>query len=143
MIVLNLLCGNQHRFEGWFASNDDFSRQQATRQVNCPVCRADEVLRLPAAPRVRRYREGNSQVAGSQPAQDVPPAESMAAVVRRLMAGSENVGDRFPEEARKIHYAEVAPRKIHGKTTPAQTLELLAEGVPVLPLPLPPDSDLH
>lgn len=145
MIVLNLICTNQHRFEFWFDSNDAFESQHSSNGVLCPYCGIAEVARLPAAPRIKR-QAGAQALAKDSAAPKAPDASREAAlfaVFQRLIAESEDVGDRFPEEARKIHYEEVSPRKIRGRSTAAEALELLEEGIPVLPLPVPSTGDMH
>jgi hypothetical protein len=137
MIVLNLICEHQHRFEGWFASNDEFSRQHSRDEVSCPSCGSARITRLPVAPRIRR------QGSEAECSTAAPPEVALASAFRRLIVESEDVGERFPEEARKIHYAEVSPRRIRGRSTSEEALELLKEGIPVLPLPLPYGSDTH
>lgn len=138
MIVLNLVCEHQHRFEGWFASNDEFAGQHARNQVSCPCCGSANVTRLPTAPRIRR------QSCEIEPATPAATAEArLASAFRRLLAETEDVGERFPEEARKIHYADVSSRKIRGRSTAEEALELLEEGISVLPLPFPYDNDTH
>jgi hypothetical protein len=131
MIVLNLSCSGGHHFEGWFASAAAFSEQSERGQVVCPVCNDAEILRLPAAPRVRRF------AAAAAPG-TVQPADSLQSIVQnlaRLIADADDVGDHFPEEARRIHYREVPERTIRGKASLYETRELLEEGIAVLPLP--------
>jgi len=138
MIVLNLLCRHDHRFEGWFASVDVFERQQQDGMVACPVCNSDEVSRLPSGPRV--ISSGRDVAAGeSQAAVQAELLEALKAHVR----DSENVGQRFPEEARKIHYREAPARNIRGVASLDETKDLLDEGIFVLPLPVPPSDETH
>jgi hypothetical protein len=142
MIVLNLLCANRHRFEGWFASGDAFADQARRGQVSCPFCQATEVTRLPSAPYVKRQQSGSAE--SNEAAQPVttPEARYMS-MLNKLFVESEDVGERFPEEARRIHYAEAPARKIRGKSSHAEAIELLEEGIPVMPLPIPPGGDTH
>jgi hypothetical protein len=147
MIVLNLSCSGGHRFEGWFASADVFTVQCGQGLVACPVCSVAEIQRLPAAPRIRRFAAEASPVplqqAGTQlpgtPQSSTPQAITQA--LARLVADADDVGDRFPEEARRIHYQEVPERAIRGQATLHETRELLEEGIAVLPLPLPGKKD--
>jgi hypothetical protein len=127
MIVLNLSCSDGHLFEGWFASADAFAEQSEQGQVVCPVCNGAEILRLPAAPRVRRFAAETASVPRE--------LQSMAQELARLIADADDVGDQFPEEARRIHYHEVPERTIRGQATLYEARELLEEGVAVLPLP--------
>lgn len=143
MIVLNLLCDHGHRFEGWFASGEAFRSQNERLLVQCPQCRTSAVSQLPSAPHVKR---GGTDI--SFPEQTSTPAaapvmaqlqQALATMARR----AENVGERFPEEARRIHYDEVPARTIRGVASPGETRDLLEEGILVLPAPLPPDEEMH
>src|SRR5215469_2435387 len=139
MKVLDLQCPHGHRFEGWFASADDFESQQSRKLVECPICGATEVSRLPSAPRL------NLSGAGAATAQPASPhhasqAELQARVMhalREVLDKTENVGDRFAEEARRIHYQEAPARNIRGVTTPEDAKALVEEGIDVMPLPIP------
>lgn len=137
MKVFNLRCGQEHPFEGWFASEAEFLSQQERGLVACPVCGASDVARMPSAPRLHL-----AAARGSEP---VPAAATAAAdlhklylkAVRRVIESTEDVGERFPEEARRIHYGEVDARGIRGRATAAETEALREEGIEVTPLPLP------
>jgi hypothetical protein len=138
MKVLNLQCGHGHGFEGWFASEDDFQDQLARGLVECPLCADVQVSKLPSAPRL------NLGAAEPQPAKQevvsAPNAQLQAAwmqMVRQVMANTEDVGERFAEEARKIHYGESEDRGIRGQASREETEALQEEGIPVLPLPVP------
>jgi hypothetical protein len=132
MKVLDLQCPHGHRFEGWFASADDFESQQSRKLVECPICGANEVSRLPSAPRLN--------LSGATEAK-VPDGAGMQARVmralREVLEKTENVGDRFAEEARRIHYNEAPARNIRGVTTPEDARALVEEGIEVMPLPVP------
>ncbi|MBQ6657322.1 MAG: DUF1178 family protein [Ottowia sp.] len=132
MKVLNLRCTHGHGFEGWFSSEEDFLGQQERGLLSCPICGSADVARLPSAPHLNL---------GAQPPEQGGEARGQAAwlhMVREVLAHTEDVGERFAEEARRIHYGEVEQRGIRGQATAEQTEELLDEGIPVLPLPLPP-----
>lgn len=139
MKVLNLQCSHAHAFEGWFASEDDFQGQVARGMVECPLCGDAQVAKMPSAPRLNL---GASEPA-APPKQEVvsaPNAQLQAAwlqMVRQVMANTEDVGAKFAEEARKIHYGETEERGIRGQATREETESLLEEGISVLPLPLP------
>ncbi len=137
MIVLNLVCEQQHKFEGWFRSNEDFAGQNARGLVSCPACGSTAVVRLPSGPRVVRART-KAEPAPSK--QEVPP---LVKLLQAVLENSEDVGERFAEEARKIHYEEVPARNIRGVTSVHEAKELLEEGIAVLPMPLPPRSEMH
>lgn len=127
MIVLNLECVAGHRFEGWFASVEAFDAQVGKEMVNCPHCQSSDVSRLPSGPRVVKFAPQKLSDDGELP--------RLAEFLRELANASEDVGDRFSEEARRIHYHETPSRQIRGTATPEQTIELIDEGIPILPVP--------
>jgi len=138
MKVLNLQCSARHDFEGWFASEDDFQAQLARGQVACPMCGDTAVRKMLSAPRL------NLGAAQPQPAgqavmttTDRTLQVAWLKMVRHVLANTEDVGERFPEEARRIHYGESEERGIRGQASPEQRQELLEEGIGVLPLPIP------
>jgi hypothetical protein len=141
MKVLDLKCAHEHRFEGWFASADEFESQLARKLVACPVCSATDVSRMPSAPRLNLTSARGDAPASAQ----LPAAASDAAALqaralkfmRDLVEKTENVGERFAEEARRIHYNEAPARNIRGVTTPEDAHALLEEGIEVMPLPVP------
>ena len=141
MKVLDLACANDHRFEGWFASDDDEAAQRARGLLACPLCGDAEIRRLPSAPRLNL---GASPPAEKQavalPAADDLQAQWMRAV-RHMLEHTEDVGERFADEARRIHYGEVARRGIRGQATRAGAEALRDEGIDVMSLPLPPALD--
>ena len=139
MIVLDLICDREHRFEAWFASADAFDKQLAAGLVECPHCNSHAVRRLPSAP----YVQTSSHSAPALPEPD--PAAIAARLVEALRSAasqSEDVGERFPEEARRIHRGDAEERAIRGKAKHSDLLELIDEGIPVLPVP-PDKDDLH
>jgi hypothetical protein len=140
MIILNLLCDHGHRFEGWFASSDAFRRQSQGHLVHCPQCQTSTVSQLPSALHVRRSGLGIEAPA-------MPVATSGVAQLHQTLAAmarqAENVGERFPEEARRIHYDEAPARAIRGVATIDETRELLDEGIVVLPALVPPEDEMH
>ena len=146
MIVLDLCCDSNHVFEGWFVSAEGFEVQRDAGKVACPICGSARIVRRPSAPYVQR---GDRSVAPAPPQQPVAklPAASMQAamfkLVREMMRSAENVGQAFPEEARKIHYGEAEERSIRGVASPDEASALLEEGILVVPVPWPDDDALH
>ena len=152
MKVFDLRCRHGHRFEGWFASDADFADQRERGLLSCPVCDDAAVTRLPSAPRLnlgsgeatdppREQSLVPARTGGSrQPVSQEAAARAVAAL-RELLARTEDVGERFAEEARRMHYGEVAERSIRGRASAKDARALLEEGVPVLPLPLPEGFD--
>jgi hypothetical protein len=139
MKVLDLQCPQGHRFEGWFASAADFEAQSAKQLVECPICGAKEVSRLPSAPRLNLSGASDAQPAAAT-GNGLPSQEWQARAMRALrevLEKTENVGDRFAEEARRIHYNEAPARNIRGVTTPEDAKALVEEGIDVMPLPIP------
>ncbi|MEP7058563.1 MAG: DUF1178 family protein [Caldimonas sp.] len=134
MKVLNLRCANDHRFEGWFDSEDDFQSQQQRSLVQCPLCGDGAVERLPSAPRL------NVSNLRAEPALPVAPAAQQSQwlrAVRHMLATTEDVGERFPEEARRIHYGEVEERGIRGQASREAAEALREEGIDVVAVALP------
>ncbi|MEJ8812469.1 DUF1178 family protein [Variovorax ureilyticus] len=137
MKVLNLQCAHGHGFEGWFASHEEFEGQLSRGLVECPLCGDSKITKLLAAPRLN--------LGSNKPAEPpAPPAEADSPegrwlqAVRKVIAQTEDVGDRFADEARKMHYGEAQERGIRGQTTREQAQSLVDEGIPVFSLPLPP-----
>jgi hypothetical protein len=146
MKVLDLKCSHEHRFEGWFASTEEFESQLSRKLVACPVCSATEVSRMPSAPRLNLTsargeaapQASDASQAPGQKAQHVQEVQAQALqFMRELIEKTENVGERFAEEARRIHYNEAPARSIRGVTTPEDAHALLEEGIDVMPLPVP------
>ncbi|GHC73375.1 hypothetical protein GCM10007320_09960 [Pseudorhodoferax aquiterrae] len=138
MKVLDLQCPHGHGFEGWFGSEDDFQSQLARGLVECPVCGDTSVTKKLSAPRLNL---GASVPAESKPrevaAVDPQLQAAWMKMVRHVLANTEDVGGRFAEEARRIHYGEAAERNIRGQASREETESLLEEGIPVMPLPIP------
>jgi hypothetical protein len=147
MKVLNLRCAHGHLFEGWFASEEDFLDQNGRNLIDCPLCADHVITRMPSAPRLN--------LSGAKDPEAPPPeptaAEKQAALharaadvqamwmqaMKHMLAGTEDVGDRFPEEARRMHYGEVPDRAIRGAASKEEREALMEEGIEVIPLPLP------
>jgi hypothetical protein len=137
MRVFDLQCSHSHSFEGWFASEDDFQGQLARGLVECPLCGDPGVSKMPSAPRLNL---GAAQPKPRNEVMTAPDSSLQAAwlkMVRHVMANTEDVGERFPEEARKIHYGESEERGIRGQASPQETEALIEEGIGVLPLAIP------
>jgi hypothetical protein len=150
MKVLNLRCAHQHAFEGWFASEDDFQAQLAQGLVTCPLCADPGIQKMPSAPRLNLGAPLPAAVAGSresvastgtlQPAVPLAPSAGPAAflqALREVVANTEDVGERFAEEARAMHYGDAQARSIRGQASRAEAIELIEEGIEVMPLSLP------
>ena len=135
MILFDVKCAKDHVFEGWFRDSDSFDKQVKAGEIECPVCGDAKLAKAPMAPNLAR-------------ASDVRRAETAARAMRRLRAvrdhvekNFDHVGERFPEEARKIHYGEVEQRNIYGDATADEARSLVDEGVEIGVLPSLPRSD--
>ena len=139
MKVLNLRCANGHGFEGWFASDDDFMSQNGRGLVECPLCADKVVTRMPSAPRLNLSGAREPSVpAVPQPEPQVADLQAAwLSTVRELMARTEDVGERFAEKARRIHYGEEEARGIRGQATPEEREALRDEGIETLSIPVP------
>ena len=139
MKVLNLRCTHDHRFEGWFGSDDDFQSQDERGLVECPLCGDHTITRLPSAPRlnVSNLREATPVQPGTEAQTHLQLQSHWMRAVRHMMANTEDVGERFPEEARRIHYGEVEERGIRGRATRADADALREEGIEVVAVPVP------
>jgi len=148
MIVFDLSCAQGHGFEGWFASGDEFLRQKDASLVRCPVCDDAAVERMPSAKvRVRKHSSAKPRAATppEAPARDAisgfPP--ELVAKLREVVRNTEDVGERFAEEARKIHYDETPARPIRGKASSEDAEALTEEGIEFSSLPSFLTRDTH
>jgi hypothetical protein len=168
MKVYNLACPLSHRFEGWFASEEDCLAQQDKGMLACPICDSTEITRMPSAPHIAK--SGSSKdiptsteltVASSAATDHAGVSSTLSGDVlaltggdhsqleaqvqaaflkgmRDLMGKSEDVGGSFAEEARKIHYKESPERSIRGQTTLDEAEALLDEGIEIMAMPMMP-----
>lgn len=137
MILFQLRCGKDHHFDGWFRDNAAFDTQQAAGHIACPVCGDAEVEKAIMAPRLNR---------ATGQALDVPDmARAMRQALGELRKSVEDncdyVGERFPEEARKIHYGETETRAIYGEASSEQADELAEEGITFQRIPWVPEEN--
>lgn len=145
MIVFDLVCTGGHRFEGWFGSAQDFAAQSERGLLSCPNCGAGGVVRVPSA---TRFNSGAAEPAPAAAAAPAPKDRDpmalaqilYARLVDEMLSKSEDVGQAFPEEARRIHYEEAPARAIRGQATVEQHAALVDEGIPVLRIGIPPRS---
>ncbi|AOW14291.1 hypothetical protein LPB72_03995 [Hydrogenophaga crassostreae] len=158
MKVFDLQCAQQHAFEGWFGSDADYSAQQARGLVTCPLCGDATIQKMLSAPRLNLKSSRGTQQASSAEAETHPvieggaPAETAAQgggqtvpsnmmqarlmrAMREVLAKTEDVGERFADQARAMHHGDIEQRSIRGQTTPDVAMELLEEGIDVMPLP--------
>lgn len=162
MKVLNLCCSSDHRFEGWFASEDDYRSQAERGLIECPMCADKAVQRLPSAPHV--LTSTSRAVSVPRPAQERPASPRAGALaeatglaaqmpdgpvdqlmlqsawlraVQHVIRHTDDVGARFAEEARRMHYGETDERPIRGQATSDEARALHEEGIEVMALPMP------
>ncbi|HUH88146.1 MAG TPA: DUF1178 family protein [Pusillimonas sp.] len=145
--VFDLQCSSGHVFEGWFGSANDYDNQRERGILTCPVCNSREINKMLSAPRLNMGK-GQPAVTASQAQAPQPVlgdqrhsphlAEIQAQVLkhmREMVRNSENVGDRFASEARRMHEGEIEPRSIRGSTTEHEREELARDGIAVMPIP--------
>ncbi len=152
MIRYNLVCDATHEFECWFPSSDSYEDQASRGLVACPACGSGKVSKAVMAPSVARRDRAAvpAPIPQPTPAPDTPvrmisePERKIREMIKALhahvAAHSEHVGERFPEEARKIHYGEAENRSIHGQASLDEARALIEEGIEVAPLPSLPDD---
>ena len=145
MIVFELICPRNHRFEGWFGSAGDFDGQRERGLLSCPSCGHSHIEKLPTA----KIRKPSPELLPAVPEESVPvqakPQTSMRMqeLIDLVLMNTDNVGAEFADVARRIHRQEVPYRNIRGTTSRGEAQELLDEGIPVMALPIPPQNDWH
>ena len=140
LIHYSLQCDAGHEFEGWFSSSADFDRQSEAGYVSCPHCGSASVGKLLMAPNVTTGRQKEKVQAVVMDTARREMMGKLKEMVREVRANSEDVGEKFPEEARKIHYGETEHRSIYGVASFEDAKELAEEGIDVHPIPLLPDE---
>jgi hypothetical protein len=158
MIRYSLRCQKDHEFEAWFRSSADYDKQAVDNGVPCPICGDHKIQKAPMAPSIGRAGKDKgasplpatpNTAAPSAPEEKVQLAadprqqaliQAMRELRKKIVEGSDYVGDKFAEEARKIHYQETEPRGIYGEATPEEAEKLAEEGVEFAPLPPVPDD---
>ena len=140
MIRFSLVCDQKHDFEAWFSSSSDFDSQVDRGFVTCPVCGSEKVEKALMAPSVStaRKKEASTQLAMNKAQSEA--LDELRKAVKKIKETSEDVGERFPEEARKIHYGESEERGIIGQAKPDEVKALVEEGVGIAPLPDLPEE---
>jgi hypothetical protein len=147
MKVLDLRCANGHGFEGWFGSEDDYQSQNGRGLIECPLCGDRTIRRMPSAPRLNlsAAQAPQADTVGREEAAHAPAAGSAEqaqqsawlAAVKHMMANTEDVGERFATEARRIHYGEMPQRGIRGQANEQEREALHDEGIEFASLPVP------
>ena len=156
MILYNLVCDRRHEFESWFPNSAAYDKQVKRQLISCPVCGSGKVEKAVMAPRLARKDRSMPIVAPAEesapaPAEVSTPVAMISPQEREfrkklkelrdhLTANADNVGKKFPEEARKMHYGEVEHRSIYGEASPQDAKDLHEEGIEFHPLPVLPDE---
>jgi hypothetical protein len=139
LIRFSLICEHEHEFEGWFRSSDDFEAQQKRGLVDCPNCGSHRIEKALMAPAVSTGRKQEKVALAMGEAQKQAMAQ-LKALSEKMRENADYVGDRFAEEARKIHFGETDPRGIYGEATPEEAKSLAEDGVEFMPIPVFPDD---
>ena len=159
MIHYNLRCAKGHAFESWFQSSSAYEAQEKRKLVSCPVCGSTKVERAIMAPRILskkgRDATASDQLPAPTPAAEVIPPSSPTPLLMaqeaelrtklkelrdHIVKNADNVGEKFPNEARKMHYGDIEHRPIYGEASPDEAKALIDEGVEVMPLPTLPED---
>jgi hypothetical protein len=163
MIRYTLICDKQHEFESWFANSAAYDKQTKRGLVTCPLCGSAKVEKAIMAPRLARTDTEAAAIRAREPAEAAAESPSLPAPAEKtpvamispqeqelrkklkelrdhLTRNSDNVGPKFPEEARKMHYGEIEHRSIYGEASPDEAEALAEEGIPFHPLPILPDE---
>ncbi len=164
MIKFSLRCSKEHEFEAWFSSSSEFDRLASDGLLDCPACGDTAIEKRLMAPAVRKSSRGSEPAQVPEAAMDtgagrvsndktglvtaggLPPQveaefkEQLRKFREAVVSNAENVGEKFPEEARKIHYGEAEHRGIYGQATRKEAQELAEEGVDIIPIPTLPED---
>jgi hypothetical protein len=139
MIRFSLTCDNDHAFDGWFRNGEDFDAQKARGLVSCPVCHSTGVGKALMAPAVSTGRR-QDKVALAMGEEQRKALAKLKAMAEEAKKNADYVGDKFAEEARRIHFGEVEPRGIYGEASAEEARGLIEDGVEFVPLPSFPDD---
>lgn len=139
MIRFSLVCDKDHDFEAWFRSNDDFDTQAKRGFVECPACGSKKVGKALMAPAVSTGRK-KEQIALAMGEAQKQALAQLKALAEKVRENADYVGDRFAEEARKIHFGETEARGIYGEATLDEARSLAEDGVEFMPIPVFPDD---
>jgi hypothetical protein len=154
MIRYALVCEKGHSFESWFADSAAYEKQAKRKLVNCPNCGSSNVEKAIMAPHLGATQKGRKKAADAQPSETPQPTAPVAMLSPQerelrqklreirdhLTQNAENVGRKFPEEARKMHYGDIEHRPIYGEASADEAKSLIDEGIEVMPLPTLPED---
>ena len=134
MIHYSLVCDKSHKFDGWFASASAYDSQKTRGLVTCPICLTTEVDKALMAPSVNRAGSDKVSLSIGHP-QHQQLRDALLALRNKVTSEADYVGDKFADEARKIHFKEVDQRGIYGEATREEVAALIEDGVDFMPLP--------
>ncbi|HVX98329.1 MAG TPA: DUF1178 family protein [Pseudorhodoplanes sp.] len=157
MIRYALICDKKHEFEAWFSNSADYARQRKRNLVECPICASVKIDKAIMAPAIASRPTEHETIVANEPAlaekagETATPVAMMSPQERELrrklkelrehiIRTADNVGKRFPEEARKMHYGEIEHRSIYGEASAEDVKDMLEEGIEFHPLPFLPDD---
>jgi hypothetical protein len=139
LIRFSLHCDHEHEFEAWFRNNDDFETQKKRGFVECPACGSRKVEKALMAPAVLTGRKKEKMALAMNAEQQAAMAQ-LKALTEKMRENADYVGDKFAEEARRIHFGEIDPRGIYGEATPDEARSLAEDGVEFMPIPVFPED---
>ncbi|PHR22307.1 MAG: hypothetical protein COA37_11295 [Hoeflea sp.] len=139
MIRFSLHCDKEHEFEGWFSSSKDFDGQSERGLVECPICGSREIGKSLMAPAVAVSKDAPARPLAMDPERR-EMMRKLRDMVQAVKQNSEDVGERFADEARKIHHGEAEARGIIGKASADDAKSLIEDGIEIAPLPEFPDD---
>jgi len=157
MIRYALICDKKHEFEIWFSDSADYDKQRKRGLVECPACGSVKVEKAIMAPAVASRRKADAPIVTNEPSlpeaapetptpvammspQEMEFRQKLKELRDHIVKNADNVGKKFPEEARKIHYGEAEHRSIYGEASPEDAKAMLEEGIEFHPLPPLPDD---
>lgn len=140
MILYRLICSRGHEFESWFRDSETYDRQAAQKAVSCPFCDSTHVSKAIMAPHVARGKEDSSRPPALRDESHAALRAMIQELREKIAASTEDVGARFPEEARRIHDGEAEARAIRGRASFEEAKALLEEGIEISPIPGPPEE---
>jgi hypothetical protein len=139
VIHYSLVCDNDHKFDAWFRNAEAFDAQSSRGIVTCPICNSAKIGKGLMAPMVSRANSDKVSVSIGHPQQN-QLRDALRALRNKVTTEADYVGDKFADEARKIHFKEVDPRGIYGEATREEVASLVEDGVDFMPLPSVPEE---
>jgi len=139
VIQYSLVCENKHNFDAWFRNAEAYDEQEQRGIVTCPICNAQKVEKAMMAPALARSSSEKVSLSIGHP-QHTQIMDMMRAMRKKMVSEADYVGDKFADEARKIHFKEIDPRGIYGEATREEVTRLVEDGVDFMPVPNLPEE---